>query len=272
MPRLSANLGFLWQDRPLPDRITAAAAAGFSAVECHFPYEFEPEHIASALTQTGLRMISLNTGLGANGQEDFGVIARPDRRSEARELIDQAIDYASRIGCERVNVVPGRTHRAEGCEAEFQANLAYAASKAAPHNIGLLIEPLSAKAVPGAHCSLLKHALDTIDAVGSDNVTVMFDCFHVQTMEGNLAERLESHLDTIGHIQIASVPDRAEPDRGEIDYQWLFQHLDTIGYGGWVGAEYHPATTTDAGLGWLDAMGYRTTEHADAARNTEETT
>ncbi len=251
MPRFSANLGFLWQELELPGRIAAAAAAGFSAVECHFPYQHPADEIAAVLADHGVQMISINTELGANGQEDFGVAAQMGREDEARALLDQAIDYAAAIGAANVNVVPGKTRRRPGTQAVLRRNLEYGAGRAAGVGVTLLLEPLSSKMVPDAHLSLVEHATEAIADVGADNVKVLFDFFHVQSMQGNIAERLEDHLGEVGHIQIAAVPDRGAPDHGELHYPWLFSELDRLGYDGWVGAEYHPTGSTEASLDWF---------------------
>jgi hydroxypyruvate isomerase len=264
VPRFSANLGFLWQELPLPERI-GAAAAGFEAVECHFPYEHPADEVAAALTTASVRMISINTVLGPNGPDDFGLAAWPGREDEAQGAIDQALTYAAAIGAAAVNVVAGKTGRADGTEAVYRANLVTAAEKAQAAGLTILLEPLSTKAVPGYHFSLVDQAVETIEAVeaelgvapGTSNVKVMFDCFHVQTMQGNLAERLAANLDMVGHIQMAAVPDRGAPDHGEVDFTWLFAEFDRIGYQGWIGAEYHPdpanpgTGSTEASLGWF---------------------
>lgn len=251
MPRCSANLGFLWTDRPLPARIAVAAAAGFPAVECHFPYDHPPAEIRAALDAAGVPMVSLNTGLGANARDDFGVAARPGRSAEARALIDQAITYAAAVGCANVNVLAGATGRAPGCEEVFRDNVTYACTQAAAHGISILIEPLSPASAADYHCTNLDDTIATIEAVGAPNLKVLFDCFHIETMQGGAAGRLLGSLAHIGHIQIASVPDRAEPDHGTVDYPALFATLDRVGYAGWVGAEYHPAGRVEDGLGWL---------------------
>lgn len=251
MPRFSANLGFLWVDRPLPDRIAAAASAGFAAVECHHPFDHDAAEIRAALAASGVPMLSLNTSYGPGGARDFGVAARPGREAEARAIIDEAIAYAAAIGCPNVNVVPGTTGRSPGSEETFRANLADRAGAAASEGITLLIEPLSPGSVAGAHCSRVEEAVETIAAVGEPNIKVLFDCFHVQTMQGNVTERLRASFDLIGHVQIAAVPGRAEPDHGELDHEWLFRTLDELGYAGWVGAEYHPRSTVEEGLDWF---------------------
>lgn len=253
MARFSANVGFLWPELDLPMRILAASAAGFEAVECHFPYEYSPESIAIVLKDTGLPMLGLNTRLGVNGAEDFGVAARPDRVDEARAAIDEAIDYAAIIGCHNVNVVPGRTSRATGSEEVFCANLDYACERAANAGIGILIEPINTRTAPDFHMSTTDQALDTIETVGRDNLRLMFDCFHVQIMQGDLYHHLVQALPHTGHVQISAVHDRGEPGTGEIDYRWLLRALDGLGWNGYVGAEYKPRGTTDEGLDWMQS-------------------
>ena len=253
MPRFSANIGFLWAELPFVERIRAAAVAGFEAVECHFPYDEPVEEVTAVLAETGLPLLGLNTRLGLNGLEDFGVAARPDRVVEARNYIDEAISYAVATGCRNINVVPGRTGRAEGCEMTFRDNLAYACARTALHGKGVLIETINQRSAPDFHLSLTSQAVETINAVGADNLKLMFDCFHVQIMEGDLCQRLEALVPVIGHVQISAVHDRGEPDVGEIDYPWLLGRLDALGWSGFVGAEYQPRDTTDAGLDWTSS-------------------
>ncbi len=253
MPRFSANIGFLWPELSFVERIRAAADAGFTAVECHFPYEESQDSVRGALAETGVQLLGLNTRLGVNGPEDFGVAARPDRVEEARTYIDEAIAYAVAVGCLNVNVVPGRTGRDKACELTFRDNLGYACERAAAVGKGVLIETINTRAAPDFHMSLTREAVETIDAVGADNLKLMFDCFHVQIMEGDLLSRLKVLLPYIGHVQVSAVHDRGEPDAGEIDYPWLLGELDALGWTGFVGAEYQPRATTSAGLGWMDA-------------------
>ncbi len=256
MVKISANLGFLWTDRPLPDRLRAAAAAGFSAVEVHFPYEHPAAEIADLLDELGLTMVGLNTALGANGQADLGVAARPGREDEAAAIIDQAITYAATVKAGYVSVVAGRTAEEaaghDACEAVFRRNLALACEQASAHGITIVMEPLSVQAAPGFHLSRLEQALETIEAVGADNLGVMLDCFHTQVTQGNVVTWMRECLPVLGHVQIASVPDRSEPDDGELAYDYILGALDEMGYERFVGAEYTPATTVEAGLGWFD--------------------
>lgn len=250
MTAFSANLGFLWTDLALPDAIRAAHRAGFDAVECHYPYAVPAEDVAAALAGTGLAMLGLNTIRGDVAAGDNGLAAVPGREAEARAAVDAAIDYAVRIGARNVHVMAGRAE-GEAARATYVANLRHAASRAAGHGITILIEPLNARDAPGYFLRTTGQAVAVLDAVGADNLKLMFDCYHVQIMEGDLCRRLAALLPVIGHVQIAAVPDRAEPDHGEIDYAYVLGHLRAIGWDLPVGAEYRPAAATDAGLGWL---------------------
>ncbi|CCQ74470.1 hydroxypyruvate isomerase family protein [Magnetospira sp. QH-2] len=253
MPRFSANLGFLWKDIALPDAIRAAKRAGFEAVECHWPYDFSTDSVNQALNDTGLPMVGINTRLGINGIDDLGVCAMPGREAEAKGYIDEAIAYAVAIGCRNINAVAGKTGSTDEAEAVYRRNLAYACAEAAKHDKTIVIEPLSHRAAPGYHLSNVEKGLETIKAVGVANLKLMFDVFHVQVMQGDLIERLRATLPHIGHIQIAAVPDRGEPDQGEVNYPDLLAALDDMGWDGYVGAEYHPRGTMEQGLGWLKA-------------------
>lgn len=249
--RYSANLGFLFTDLPLPQAIHAAKDAGFDAVECHFPYDVPVADVAQALAETGLTMLGLNTWPGDKAAGDFGLAALTGREDEARAAIKQAVDYAVATGTKAIHVMAGRTDGGEAAEATFCANLAYACDMAAPHSITILIEPINTRDVPGYHLSRTDHAVRLIGALGKPNLKLMYDCYHMQIMQGDQATNLRELLPVIGHIQIAAVPDRGEPDQGEIDYLWLMQELGRLGYGAPVGAEYKPRAGTLAGLGWL---------------------
>ena len=253
MPKFSANLGFLWTELNLPQAIHAAKQAGFAAVECHFPYAIPANEVAAALTETGLEMLGINTRLGINGPDDFGVMAMPGRETEARGYVDEAIAYARIINSRNINCVAGKTGGGTEAETVFRKNLAYACQQAAAHGIGIVIEPINQRDAPGYHVSLIEQALETIQAVGADNLKLMFDCYHTQIMQGDLTERLKQTLPDIGHIQFAAVPDRGEPDSGEVNYPYLLAALDDMGWQGFVGAEYRPRTTTSKGLGWMQA-------------------
>ncbi len=250
MTKFSANLGFLWTGLSLPEAIRAAHGAGFEAVECHFPFDVPAGEVKSALEATGLPMLGLNTVRGNVEEGEFGLAAVPGAETRARAAIDQAVDYAAAIGARNVHVMAGR----HGKHEVFVENLTYAADRAAPLGIGLLIEPINQRDVPDYFLSNVEQAAEIIGELGKSNIAIMFDFYHVQIMQGDLLKRLEAHLPRVGHIQIASVPHRNEPDRGEVDFAWLMAALDDLGYQGYVGAEYVPADTTEAGLGWLSAF------------------
>ena len=249
-PRFSANLGFLWSELPLPDAIRRAHAVGFDAVECHWPFEFNAEAVSAALAETGLPMLGLNTLRGDVAAGEFGLAAVPGREKEARAGIDQALDYADAIGARAVHVMAGRA----GDEDVYIENLAYAAEEARDLGLSILLEPLNHRDVDDYFLCEVEQAAEIIRIVGAPNVKIMFDCYHVQIMEGDLLRRIEAHLPFIGHIQIAAAPSRAEPDEGEIAFDRLIPAIYDAGYQGFVGAEYKPRGTTDAGLGWLSAM------------------
>jgi hydroxypyruvate isomerase len=251
MITFSANLGFLWTDRPLPDAIAAAATAGFDAVECHMPYVFAPDVVLEALTEADLQMVSLNTRIG-DRDGDLGVAALPGREAEARDYIDEAIAYADAIGCDRISVVAGRSGRTDAAEQTYRTNLAYAAERAAEVNKVILIEPLNSNVAEDYHLLAVEAGVATIEAVGADNLKLMVDCFHTRTMQGDLENIFRQHLDHVGHIQISAYPDRGEPVGGDIDYRALLPAISAMGWDGPFGAEYTPRGDLDEGLVWLD--------------------
>jgi len=248
--KFSANLGFLWNDRPLPEAIRAARAAGFDAVECHWPYVIPADEVKAALDETGLRMLGLNTRRGDVGAGDNGLSAIPGREAEAREAIDEAIAYATAIDTPNIHVMAGFA-AGDAARRTFVANLQYACDQAAPHGITILVEPLNKYDAPGYFLATTDQALAIIEAVGAPNLKLMFDCYHVQLMEGDLTHRIAALLPSIGHIQFASVPDRGAPDHGEINYDHVFWVISDLGYTAPLGAEYKPAGNTDDTLGWL---------------------
>lgn len=253
MAKFSANLGFLWSELSLTDAIHAAARAGFSAVECHWPYDTPAAEVKSALQVTGLPMLGINTQRGNVETGDNGVAALIGRELEARAFIDESVAYAADIGCPNVHVMAGFTGKRQSAQNTFLNNLKYACECASSHNITILIEPLNRIDAPGYHLSTFNEALDILSLLGLDNLKIMFDCYHMQIMQGDIIRTLSTHLDSIGHIQIAAVPDRSEPDNGELHYTNLFDALDTMNWDGYIGAEYKPRTNTEEGLGWLKA-------------------
>ncbi len=252
MIKFSANLGFLWKKLSLPDAIRAAKTTGFDAVECHMPYKYVPTVVSSALEETGLPMISLNTRIGEN-DNDIGVAALPGREAEARTYIKEAIAYAVAIGCPNVSVVAGRSGRTPAAEVVYRENLRFATGLAQEHNKTILIEPLNTNVAADYHLTKVEQGLTTIHAVGMDNLKIMLDCFHTQTMEGNLLNMFQQFLPYIGHIQISAFPDRGEPDIGDIDYQSLLPEVVSMGYDGYFGAEYTPRGSLVDGLRWLES-------------------
>lgn len=256
MPRFSANLGFLWPDRPLLARIDAAAAAGFKAIELHWPYDTPAADVKAAVARHGMALLGINTVVGEPGK-DMGLGAVPGREQEFAAAIDQSIAYCLGSGAIAIHAMAGKVppeRLAEGREVLI-ANLKPAAQKAAAHGLTLLLEPLNQRDAPGYFYSTLEPAAEIIAAVGAPNLKLMFDCYHVGVSQGDILKRLERFMPLVGHIQIAAVPSRGEPDEGEIAYRAVFDEIDRLGYAGWVGAEYKPRAATDAGLGWVKTLG-----------------
>ncbi len=246
--RFSANLGFLYTEHSLPDAIRAAKRAGFHAVECHVPYNVPSSAVRSVLEETDLAMLGINTVRGEAGEN--GLAALVGREDNARAAVDQALAYAADLNTPNIHVMAGI---ATGATAHrcFVDNLAYACEKAAKQGATILIEPLNNHDAPGYFLNSSAQAAAIIEELDADNLKLMFDCYHIQIIEGDLTRRLQRLLPVIGHIQIASVPDRSEPDRGELNYAYIFKMLQEWGYQAPIGAEYKPATNTDAGLGWM---------------------
>lgn len=251
MRKFSANLGFLWSELSLSDAIRAAKTAGFDAVECHWPYETPAEDVANALAETGLNMLGLNTRRGGDGEN--GLSALPGREKEARAAIDEAITYADAIDTKNVHVMAGFAE-GDDAHAAFIANLKHACDQASALNISILIEPLNKYDAPGYFLKTTAQAKAIIEDVGASNLRLMFDCYHVQLMEGDVSNKLEQLLPFIGHIQFASVPDRGAPDHGELSYDDVFSVIDGLGYSAPLGAEYKPGGPTDATLEWMKAL------------------
>ncbi|MGJ8605774.1 MAG: hydroxypyruvate isomerase family protein [Marivita sp.] len=249
--KFSANLGFLWQDRPLPDAIRAAKSAGFDAVECHWPYDTPAADVAAALAETGLPMLGLNTRRGDVAGGENGLSALPGRETEARAAIDEAVAYAKVVNAGAIHVMAGFAHGQDSRQT-FVSNLKYA-SEIAPERT-ILIEPLNHHDAPGYFLQTSGQAIEIIAEVGAPNLKLMFDCYHLQIMEGDLTHRLQTLQSHIGHIQFASVPDRGTPDHGEVNYAHVFGVISAMGYDAPIGAEYKPVGDTDATLGWLTAL------------------
>ncbi|MBT8414721.1 MAG: TIM barrel protein [Boseongicola sp.] len=253
MPDFSANLGFLWTDRSLPDAIHAAHAAGFVAVECHWPYETPAKDVAAALSEAGLSMLGLNTLRGDVAGGENGLSALPGRESEARAAIDQALAYAESISASSVHVMAGNTHNA-AAHATFIDNLTYACAEAAGKNITILIEPLNRNDAPDYFLRTTNQAVAIMNEVNASNLKLMFDCYHIGRNEGDIITRFKALQSVIGHVQFASVPTRGAPDQGEINYAFVFNEIDASGWSKPLGAEYKPNGPTDATLSWMTSL------------------
>jgi hydroxypyruvate isomerase len=251
MLSFSANLGFLWKEKTLAQAIHLAANAGFSAVECHWPYDQPVEDVARALQETGLPMLGLNTRPGNTANRDFGLSALTGREEEAREAITQAVAYASAIKAHNIHVMAGKTSGKPATDT-FVSNLRFACEEAASAGIGILIEPINTVDVPGYFLNTIAQAADICSQVDKANIAIMFDCYHVARMDFDVEAELDTHFAAIGHVQFAGVPDRGPPHEGTLDYDRIFAKLESLGQTKPVGAEYRPVSTTDASLGWLE--------------------
>jgi len=247
--KFSANLGFLWNEHSLPDAIRAAKNAGFDAVECHWPYEVPIEATRAALDETGLPMLGLNTRRGDLEAGENGLSALPSRMGEARAAIDEAIAYAEAVEAQAIHVMAGVTAD-EAARQVFIDNLKYACEAA--ENKTILIELLNPFDAPGYFLRTTEQAVQIIEDVGSENLKMMFDCYHVGRTESDVLKRLRVCLPNVGHIQFASVPDRGAPDGGELDYSWLLGEISKLDWSAPLGAEYKPMGSTEESLKWLE--------------------
>ena len=271
MPRLAANLSYLFTERPFLDRFKAAAAWGFRAVEHQFPYQEASESaIREQLRELDLRAVLFNLPRGEEGERGLGGL--PGREVEFREGLELALRYCRATGCPRLHAmwgVPGAETSREESRATFVANLRAAAPRAAEAGVTLLVEPLNPRDNPGYPLNRQADAHALAAEVGAPNVKVQFDLYHCQIVEGDVAAKLRHWLNgadcNVGHIQIAAPPDRLEPDAGELNYAWLLPLIDELGYEGWVGCEYRPAAGTEAGLGWARTWGIRPPSEAGGA-------
>ena len=255
MPKFAANIAYLFTERPLIERFGAAAAAGFKAVELQFPYDHAPSAVKAELEKYKLTQLGLNTPHGREGE--FGLAAVPGRERDFEAHFKQALDYILAIGGSAVHCLAGKVppEQRPAAERTFVANLTRAADLAKEHNITLLIEPINAIDRPDYFLNRVEHAADIIAKAGRPNVKIQFDFYHVQIVSGDLIRRFEKHKPLVGHVQIASVPDRHEPSEGEINYPAIFQALDRFGWSGWTACEYRPRGRTEDGLGWGKAYG-----------------
>jgi hydroxypyruvate isomerase len=256
MAKFSANLSMLFTELPFQDRFAAAAQAGFRGVEYLGPYALAKEEVADLLRKNQLEQVLFNLPSGDWDAGERGIACHPDRVSEFRDGVAKAIDYAKALNCPQVNCLAGIAPKgvsADEVKRTFVENLRFAAEKLKDAGILLIAEPINTYDIPGFFLNRSAQAIALFDEVGSGNLKLQYDIYHMQRMEGELANTMERLLPRIAHIQLADNPGRHEPGTGEINYPYLFGHLDRIGYKGWIGCEYKPLTATTAGLGWLKA-------------------
>ena len=254
MPKFTANLTMLFTEVDFLSRFAAAARSGFTGVEYLFPYSFPKDQLAETLRKHNLTQVLYNLPAGNWDAGERGIACHVDRVGEFQEGVDRAIDYARTLDCKQINclagiapesISPARTREV------FVSNLKYAAPRLAAHGIKLLIEPINTFDIPGFFLSRTSQALEIMAEAAEPNLYLQYDVYHMQMMEGNLATTIKQNLARVAHVQVADVPGRHEPGTGEINYPFLFRHLDSIGYDGWVGCEYKPLAKTEDGFGWL---------------------
>jgi hydroxypyruvate isomerase len=265
MPKFAANLSFLYQDLAFLDRFEAAAKDGFEAVEYLFPYEWPAEQLAEQLKTHKLVQVLFNAPPGHWEQAERGLAALPGREAEFQAGLHKALAYAKVLGCPRIHVMAGLVPTAadvQVMQATYERNLAWAAAQAAPFGVDVLIEPINTRDIPGYFLNRQAHAHQVCEAVGAANLKVQMDLYHCQIVEGDVAMKLRQYVPSgrVGHIQIASVPERNEPDGGELNYRYLFDVIDELGFEGWLGCEYRPRGgsvpgASSAGLGWFQPYG-----------------
>jgi hydroxypyruvate isomerase len=258
MPRFAANISTMFTDRPFAERIDAAADVGFKAVECQFPYEVAADELEARLDRAGLDLVLLNTPPGDFAAGERGLAGLPGREAEFRAGLGRAFEYASRLGCPQIHVMagvlPAGADKAQ-CLDVYRANLRIAAELCARAGKLALIEPINTRDIPGYLMNTPAEGAAIIEQLGEANLKLQFDFYHAQIMTGDLARSFERHLGVTAHVQIAGVPERHEPDLGEINYPYLFDLLDRSGFEGWVGCEYFPSGQTEDGLGWAFRYG-----------------
>ncbi|MGW7619260.1 2-oxo-tetronate isomerase [Streptomyces antimycoticus] len=257
MPRFAANLSMMYTEHDFLDRFAAASADGFESVEYLFPYAYAAAELRRRLDDHGLRQVLFNAPPGAWESGERGLAALPGREAEVRSGVERALEYAAELGCPRVHMMAGLVGPAQDPAEHrdtYLANLAWAAERAAAAGVDILIEPINGRDMPGYFLSRQAEAHTVVREVGAPNLKVQLDLYHCQIVEGDLTTTLRRDLPTgrVGHLQIAGVPDRHEPDRGELDIRHLFGVIDELGFDGWIGCEYIPRAGTSEGLGWRD--------------------
>ncbi|TWF59160.1 hydroxypyruvate isomerase [Neorhizobium alkalisoli] len=255
--RMTANIAFMFADLPFIDRIPAAAAAGFKFVECHFPYDIPVDRLLAALNAAGVQMTGINTAPGNLERGEWGLAAIAGQEAQFKADFNQALNYAVALGAKAIHVMAGviqdPSDRRQALRV-YVDNLRSVAKSAAAHGITLLLEPLNTRDKPGYLVSRSDEIAEILAEIAEPNVKLLFDIYHVQIMEGDLTRRIERHAPLIGHVQLASVPDRWEPDLGEVQLGHVLAALDRAGYAGLIGLEYRPRGDTAAGLSWIDRL------------------
>jgi len=257
LPKFAANLSMMFNEVPFLDRFAAAADAGFRGVEYLFPYDFPVEALEDLLTRHSLENVLFNLPPGNWASGERGTTCLPGREAEFRAGVQTAIAYATRLKTTRVHAMAGVVppgSDAAAVQAAYIANLKYAAAELASHGITLLIEAINTRDMPGFYLNTQEQSYAVMQEVGAPNLKMQMDCYHMQIMEGDLAVKLKKYAADCAHVQVAGVPERHEPDTGEVRYPYLFELLDTLGYDGWVGCEYRPAGKTVDGLGWFRSL------------------
>tara|TARA_B100000749_G_scaffold218889_1_gene173904 strand:+ start:44 stop:826 length:783 start_codon:yes stop_codon:yes gene_type:complete len=255
MPKFAANLSMLFTEHPFLDRFSAAAAAGFTAVECQFPYDHTPQELSECLNSTGLELILLNIPAGDLAAGERGLAIFPDRQAECREQIDYGLDYAVRLGCPRMHLLSGLVPAGLEYEVALSTyidNIRYAVRRAGQSGPKILVEPFNSVDVPNYLVHTVEDARHIIELARCEGVGLQFDFYHTQMEQGDLASTFQRHFELVSHVQISGVPGRHEPDDNEINYTYLFGLIDALGYEGYVGCEYNPRGSTVEGLNWLD--------------------
>ncbi|MCG7362314.1 hydroxypyruvate isomerase family protein [Roseomonas sp. ACRSG] len=254
MPRFAANLSMMFGELPFLDRFAAARAAGFSAVEFMFPYDFPAAEIAKRLADNDLAQVLFNAPPGDSSKGERGTACLPGRQQEFRDGVRQALDYAAALSCPRLHLMAGIAPAGvarDTLTGVYTANLAWAAEEATKFGVKPLIEPINHRDIPGMFLNTMEQGAAIIAAVGPERLGLQFDLYHCQVTEGDIVKRVEKHLPIIAHMQVADVPGRNEPGTGEVNWPFVFERIDALGYRGWIGCEYRPMGETVAGLGWF---------------------
>jgi hydroxypyruvate isomerase len=271
MPKFAANLHYLFTEAPFLDRFEAAARAGFKGVEFQVPYDYPAQELRARLDSHGLTMVLFDGPMGDWQRGDRGLAAVPGREAEFRHSLGRVVEYGEALGCDTVHLMAGVVEHGEALvEARrvYIANLRHACRLLEPYRMHVVIEPINNRmgtvsdgpsyTTRGMHGYFLNYthqARSVIEEVGADNLSLHLDVYHMQLLEGHLADTIREHIGLVRHFQIAGVPGRHEPDVGEIHYPFLFELIDSLGYGRWIGCEYRPKGNTWQGLGWASAYG-----------------